>query len=545
MSRKLIGELLKEKGIVREEHIQLALKEQKVTGERLGDVLLRLGFVTDEELAMVIAEQAGKPFIDLKNITPEPSALKSIPLNLAKQKSVLPLSLEQNRLHVVVADPFDISLLDAITRITGRSIEVYVGSPPEIRRRVNQDYFLLEHPVDQEIEALIQPLKRNPDFQVDVDRLIELILISAVSKRSSDIHITPTGLSTHIAFRIDGVLHLFYSLPVSLHPRIISNVKIRSGMDISIQRRPQDGRMTFEFVGDSYDLRVSSLPTIHGENIVARILYKNTSIFSLPFLGFPPGDLERIKGLFDKPYGIVLVVGPTGSGKTTTLYAALRYINTLEKNVMTVEDPVEYTLPMVRQTQVNERAGYTFSSAMRTFLRQDPDVILVGEMRDEETAEMGVRASLTGHLVLSTLHTNDAVGAVPRLRDLKVNNFLLSSSLLGVIAQRLVRKVCPYCKEPYSPSDQEREEFHLPQEAQLYRKRGCVHCDGTGYIGRTVVSEVLVVSPTIAKLIADNAPPHAIEEQARQEGMTSLREDAISKALQGITTLEEVRRVVG
>ncbi len=545
MARKLIGELLKEKGIIREDHIQLALKEQKVTGERLGDVLLRLGLVTDEELAVALAEQAGKPYLNPKDISPHPSALRAIPLNLAKQKTVLPFSIDQNKLQVIVADPFDLSLRDALTRVSSRSVEIFVGPASEIRRKINQDYYLLEHPVDQDIENMIQPLRMNPDFQIDVDRLTELVLISAVSKRSSDIHITPTGLSTHISFRVDGVLHLAYSLPATIHPRIIANMKIRSGMDISIQRKPQDGRMTFEFVGDSYDLRISTLPTIHGENLVSRILYKNTSIFSLPFLGFSPVDLEKIRGLFDKPYGIILVVGPTGSGKTTTLYAALRHINTLEKNVLTVEDPVEYTLPMVRQTQVNERMDYTFSSALRTFLRQDPDVILVGEMRDEETAEMGVRASLTGHLVLSTLHTNDAVGAIPRLRDMKINDFLLSSSLLGIIAQRLVRKVCPYCREPYTPTEEERQAFNLPKEIKIFKRKGCVHCDGKGYTGRTVISEVLVVSSRIAQLIAEGAPPHKIEMQAREEGMTSLREDAIAKVLQGITTLEEVRRVVG
>jgi len=545
MRRKLIGELLKEKGIIKDEQIEFALREQKVTGERLGDILLRMGFVTEDELAMTLAQQAGKAFVDLKDIKPDEGALRSVPLTLAKQKTVLPLFVQDGKINVAVADPYDLSLKDAVERISGMPVEIVVGSAPQIRRKINQDYYLLEHPVDQEIEAIIEPAKRNPEAAVDVDKLVELIMISAVSKRASDIHFTPTSMTSHISFRIDGVLHLFYSIPVSLHPRIVANIKIKSGMDISVQRRPQDGRMSFEFVGDTYDLRVSTVPSMNGENLVCRILYKEAGIFSLPYLGFCQSDLEKLKALFDKPYGIVLVVGPTGSGKTTTLYAALRYINTLEKNVMTAEDPVEYTLPLVRQTQVNEKAGYTFSTALRNFLRQDPDVILVGEMRDEETAELGVRASLTGHLVLSTLHTNDAVGAIPRLRDLKVNNFLLSTSLLGVVAQRLVRKVCPHCKEAYIPTQAEIEEFHIPNEIELYKGSGCNQCLGKGYLGRTVISEVLVVSSAIARLIAEDAPPYQIEKVAREEGMRSLREDAIEKAIKGITTLEEVKRVVG
>ncbi len=545
MSKKRVGELLKERGVIREAHVQFALKEQKTTGERLGEVLIRLGFVTEEEMAMVLAEQAGRPFIEVKDLNPHPQALRRIPLHLAEQKVVLPISLDGGNLNVVVADPYDLSLQDALCRILDKPPRILVGPAPQIRRKVNQSYWLLEHPVDQEIETLLQPIKRDPDAFVDIDRLTEFILISAVSKRASDVHITPTDRSTHVSFRIDGVLHLFYSLPAALHPRIVANWKIRSGMDISEQRKPQDGRSEFSFVGEHFDLRVSTVPSINGENLVARILYKNTSVFSFPFLGFSPNDLTKIKRLFDSPYGIVLVVGPTGSGKTTTLYAALRHINTLEKNVLTVEEPVEYTIPMVRQTQVNEKVGYTFASAFRTFLRQDPDVILVGEIRDEETAQMAVRASLTGHLVLSTLHTNDAVGAIPRLKDLHVNSFLLSTSLIGVIAQRLVRKVCPYCKEPYTPTEEERSVYSIPEDALLYRGRGCTHCSNTGYLGRTAISEVLMVSPRVAQLIAEDAPPYQIEEEARREGMTTLREDAVGKACQGITTLEEVRRVVG
>jgi type II secretory ATPase GspE/PulE/Tfp pilus assembly ATPase PilB-like protein len=541
----VIGEILKEKGIIRDEHISIALKEQKTTGERLGNVLIRMGFATEEELAIVLAEQSEKPFIELKDIRPDPQALRMIPLNLAKQKTALPISTKGNTIEIAVADPYDLSLLDALGRVSGMEVKLLVGPAPQIRRKINQDYYLLEHPVDEEIDALVQPLKRNPEHKVDVDRLTDLILISAVSKGSSDVHITPTDRSTHVSFRTDGVLGLQYSLPEPLHVRLIANIKIKSGMDISVQRKPQDGRMSFEFVGESYDLRVSTIPSVNGENLVSRILYKSTGIFSLPFLGFSPNNLATIQSLFDKPYGIVLVVGPTGSGKTTTLYAALRQMNTLEKNVMTVEDPVEYTLPLVRQTQVNEKAGYNFSMALRTFLRQDPDVILVGEMRDEETAELGVRASLTGHLVLSTLHTNDAVGVIPRLRDMNINNFLLSSSMLGIIAQRLVRKVCPYCKEEYTPDPKEAQDFDIPLGSTLFRGRGCTHCSNKGYLGRTVISEVMTISDEIARLIAEDVPPYKIEEAARREGMTTLREDAIAKVLQGITTLEEARRVVG
>jgi type II secretory ATPase GspE/PulE/Tfp pilus assembly ATPase PilB-like protein len=368
--------------------------------------------------------------------------------------------------------------------------------------------------------------------------------MSAINSRATDIHITPTNKTTQIHYRIDGILYPFYSFPIEVHSRVISSIKVKAEMDISEQRKPQDGRLSFDFLNESYDIRVSTLKVTNGENLVMRILSSSEELYNIRSLGLDPDDINQLRDLLHKPYGMVLVSGPTGSGKTTTLYAALREISSIEKNIVTVEDPIEYQFPLIRQTQVNEKAGYVFSSAVRAFLRQDPDVILIGEIRDGDTATMALRAAQTGHLVLSTVHANDASGAVPRLKDLGMRDHMISSSLICVIAQRLVRGLCPHCKQPYDSGDDEHRVFGIQKGTPLYAPVGCPRCIKTGYLGRIMVAEILVISKEIERLISVGSHPFEIKDKAVEEGMVTLRGDGIRKILNGKTSFAEVWRVL-
>ncbi|OCC15094.1 Type IV fimbrial assembly, ATPase PilB [Dissulfuribacter thermophilus] len=541
-----IGQLLKEHGLIEENEIEFALQEQKATGERLGECLTRLGLVTETELSKALAAQSGLPFIDLRTFTPDQECLKRLPVQAARQKKILPLWIDGAEIHVAISDPYDTGIQEIVFRLTGLQPRPHIGARDELEKLIEWFYHLLEHPADEAIEEVTTRLRTNPNANIDVNQLVDLILTSAVSKRTTDIHLTPSDVSSRVMFRIDGVLRPAHVFPSSIHHRLITNIKVRSGMDISEQRKPQDGRMTFEFLGDSFDIRVSSVRTNFGENMVLRLLpSRGGNVLSIVDLGFEDDQLKKIRTLFARPHGMVLVTGPTGSGKTTTLYAALREQDAIGKNIITVEDPIEYEFLMIRQTQVNERAGYTFSSAIRTFLRQDPDVILVGEIRDEETAVLATRAALTGHLVLSTLHTNTTLGAIARLIDLGISPYLLSTSLIGVIAQRLLRRLCPKCKEPYDPEPGLLKELNLPPDGTFYRATGCPECQNTGYSGRTVVGEVLYLSKTILTLIAQEAPLGEIEAQARKEGFYDFAQAGIKKITRGETSIEEYQRVIG
>lgn len=541
-----IGQLLKEKGLIGEKEIQFVLHEQKATGERFGEALTRLGFVTPTELAQVLAEQSGLPFIDLRVFIPDSEALAKVPYQAASQKKILPLWLEEGTLHIAVVDPFDASITDSLFRITGMPCSLHVGAEDHLDKLIEWHYHLMENPPEKVVEESIGRLRINPETNIDVGKLVDSILTDAVSKKATDVHITPSDKSSKVMFRIDGILHAAHIFPVGIHNRLVTNIKVRAGMDISEQRKPQDGRMSFDFIGDIFDVRVSTLRANYGENLVMRLLpSRGESAFGITDLGFEDDQLLALKMLLQRPYGMMLVTGPTGSGKTTTLYAALREQDVISKNVMTVEDPIEYEFLMIRQTQVNNKAGYTFASAVKSFLRQDPDVILVGEIRDQETALLAIRAALTGHLLLSTLHTNDAIGALARLMDLGISSYLLSSTMVGVVAQRLIRRLCPKCKEPFKPTKMELMLLKLPEDGEYCRPVGCPECRHTGYSGRTVVAEIMKFSKEILKLIATEAPLVEIEEQARKEGFYDLKEAATRKVARGETSIEELRRVVG
>jgi type II secretory ATPase GspE/PulE/Tfp pilus assembly ATPase PilB-like protein len=543
MEKKRIGDLLKDEGIISDKEIGLALLEQRATKERVGDILIRLGLVTQTELAQAIAKQFGIEFVELRHLSPQKEALSALPVQFARENSLLPISVEDTTLTIATSEPDNSKLSDLASRISKKRIRFVAASPSQIQKHIEKDYYLLEHPIEEEIDQQLEHAKYNP-HDVDTEKLVRLLIMSAINSRATDIHITPTNKTTQIHYRIDGILYPFYSFPLEVHSRVISSIKVKAEMDISEQRKPQDGRLSFDFLNESYDIRVSTLKVTNGENLVMRILSSSEELYNIRSLGLDPDDITQLRDLLHKPYGMVLVSGPTGSGKTTTLYAALREISSIEKNIVTVEDPIEYQFPLIRQTQVNEKAGYVFSSAVRAFLRQDPDVILIGEIRDGDTATMALRAAQTGHLVLSTVHANDASGAVPRLKDLGMRDHMISSSLICVIAQRLVRGLCPHCKQPYDSGDDEHRVFGIQKGTPLYAPVGCPRCIKTGYLGRIMVAEILVISKEIERLISVGSHPFEIKDKAVEEGMVTLRGDGIRKILNGKTSFAEVWRVL-
>jgi len=544
---KPVGELLVELGYITEEHIKIALQVQKIYSERLvGEILQELDFVTPDEIARAIALQNGLEYVDLDTVIPEQEALLLVPKDVAVSAPLLPVKLENETLYVAIDNPNDINVYDNLVKITGKKIRFLIGNREKIAKYALLYYYQLENPIEKQIENIIT--SKNPD----VVKLINLIIQNAIKDRATDLHITPEIFTTHVFFRIDGVLHHYYVLPKSLHPQIISRIKILGGLNIAEQRLPQDGGFEFEFLKNSYDIRISTLPTKKGENIALRILNKNASLFNIHNLGFEKDYIEKIEKYFSKPYGMILITGPTGSGKTTTLYSALRKINPIEKNILTVEDPIEYRFTFIRQSEINIKGGYTFAKAIKAFMRQDPDVMLIGEIRDEETAELAVRASITGQLVLSTLHTNSAVSSVSRIEDMGIKTYMIAEGLILVLSQRLVRKLCPYCKKPVKISKQillehgfeENEIKKLDEELHIYQKTGCEKCNNTGYLGRLAVAEILEVDKEIKKMIVEGKSTIEIEKTAREKGMRLLKEDALIKILKGITTLEELKRVI-
>ena len=548
MERELIGQILKEKGYITDQSLNFALIEQRATREKIGEVLVRLGLTSDLEVAIALSKQSGYPFIDLSLIQPEPQVLELVPYNFAINNSICAFAFEENKIKVAISDPFSRflpDLMSVIYRMTQKEVEFYITGAKTLKRVISLFYFFQENPIEEKIFALIDRLRIEPQARFDVEDLFNDLLILGILKRATDLHLIPTQKSLQVFYRIDGVLEIAFIFPSIITKKLINVIKIKAHLDISETRNPQDGRITYSFLDENYDLRIATAPTHFGETIVIRYLPTGAQVQNLEYLGFDPEEIQLIDEILAKPYGMLLMVGPTGAGKTTTLFSSLKRINLFEKNVLTCEDPIEYLLPLTRQTQVNEEIGYTFAKAIRSFLRHDPDVILVGEVRDEETAEMAVRAALTGHLFLSTLHTNDAISSIFRLRDMKVPLDLLASVLKGVIAQRLVRRICPYCKEEYSPSALLLEYYKLPKDQVYYRGVGCHSCQGKGYLGRVAVCEILYVDEEIVDKIMHEHSLFEIQALAIKKGFKSLRENAINKVLKGITTVEEIKRVVG
>lgn len=543
-----LGDILIAKGMVTEKQLEIALIQNRLTGHLLGDVLEKMGFITSRERSQVLAEQSRLDYLNLDHYTLATDALQLVPKEVAEKAQFLPLEIEDGRLVIGITEPGNVAAIDTAARLTKNQPKVVMVDPAIFYDTMEKAYFFLQNPVQQKIDTIVKSVQASgAPAGNEVMSLTEMLIMDGVRSNATDIHMTPTDEVTQVFYRTDGVLQFGHCLPKAVHAGLVSRIKVLSRLDIAEQRLPQDGSFNFGFLNQGYDIRVSTIPTIYGENVVLRVLTGKGALLTIADLGFEQKKVDLIHRLFAKPYGIIIICGPTGSGKTTTLYSALRELNLLERNVLTVEDPVEYKLNFVKQTQVNEKAGYDFALAGRNFMRQDPDVILLGEIRDEETAKIAVRASITGHLVLTTLHTNDAVTAIPRLLDLKVDKYLLSSSLLAIVAQRLVRKICSSCREKYELTDREVDilaEYQI-SATSAFRGKGCPRCNNTGYSGRTVIGEVMFIDDDIKQLIYEGASAIVLKQTAIQRGMTLLREDAVRKVVDGITTIEEVIRVAG
>ncbi len=552
-----IGQVLIAKGILSEDQLRIALLEQMKTNQPVGKLLVALGFVTEATLRDALSESLGKQSIDLSNAIIDPSALALVPRELAKRHNMLPLDYdeEHQRLTIAIADINDIVALDRIRSLakTALEIDALLAGETEVARAIDQAYGY-ELSIDgilHEIETGeidFRGLQSSSDeYSQPVVRLIDSILTDAVKRDASDIHFEPESGFLRIRYRIDGMLRQIRSLHQSYWPAMAVRVKVMSGMNIAETRAPQDGRITLTIRGRQIDFRVSAQPTIHGENIVLRILDRQKGLVPLEGLGLTERQLDTLKLMIARPEGIILLTGPTGSGKTTTLYSILNHINSEGLNIMTLEDPVEYPMPLVRQTSVAEAAKLDFANGIRSMMRQDPDVILVGEIRDAETAEMAFRAAMTGHQVYSTLHTNSAIGAIPRLLDIGVLPDIMAGNVIGVVAQRLVRRLCPHCKTPYQAGEHEARLLGSPLDAPrpiVFRPCGCERCDFQGYRGRLAIMEILRMNGDLDELVAKHATGREIRQAAVQHGLVPLAEDGLRRVLDGSTSLEELSRVV-
>jgi len=552
-----LGEMLVQRGLATQEQVDHALAEQRRrdNARRLGEILVENRVLSEAALLEVLSEQLGCPLIDLNANPPDPSAIQIVPSEFALRHYVLPIRQEDHTLTVAMADPLDIQSIDDLRLLTGYSVVPMLASPTDIRRAAEQLYMqqmlegvqAVEQAATEEESIDVADLQKMAREEL-VIQMVNLIINQAIQDRASDIHIEPFEKELRVRYRVDGVLHEVNAPPKRLHPAIISRIKILSDMDIAERRLPQDGRMRIRSAGRQIDLRVSTVPTLYGESAVLRILDKQTAMLGLQELGMFGDTFGRFRNLINEPHGIILVTGPTGSGKTTTLYAALNEIYTPEKKIITIEDPVEYQLPGINQIQVHPQINLTFANGLRHIVRQDPDIIMVGEIRDTETVEIAIHAALTGHLVFSTLHTNDAAGAISRLLDMGAEPYLVASSLIGSIAQRLVRLICPRCKQPTTASPLELHQIGITEEmlngGHLYAGAGCPECRGVGFRGRSGLFEMLTVDDNIRQMIVNRAPSTEIRQYAqRSQGMRTLLQDGRRRVLAGETTVKEVLRV--
>ena len=556
--KRTLEEILLERGAITSEQLHAALARQREEGGDLRHILLEMGLLEEEELLQALSLQLGVPYLSLS----DPSVklhreTNAFPLKFMQQYKFVPMKLDAGVVHVVMGDPTDVYTLDSIRLQSGCEVNVYLGSEREILKALDKHYGSTSS-MERIIRDIEDEAGGGEDGEEDVGqlkdlaseapviRLVNLLIAKAVEGRASDIHIEPFEGRLRVRYRIDGVLMDAESPPKKLQAAVVSRIKLMAKMNIAERRLPQDGRIRVEVGRKDLDIRVSTIPTIYGESVVMRLLDRASVLLWLPELGFPKDIQQRFDVLVKRPHGMMLVTGPTGSGKTTTLYAALREINSVAKKIITIEDPVEYQLEGVNQIQVKPKIGVTFAAGLRHIVRQDPDVILVGEIRDRETAEIAIHAALTGHLVLSTLHTNDAPGAITRLLDMGIEDYLVSSTLLAVLAQRLVRRICSNCKAPYIPEEGALKELEPSAGGRglpLFKGQGCATCNHTGYFGRMGIFEFLVMDEEIQHLVLQKADANGIRDRAMKLGMRTLWQDGAEKVLAGATTLEEVMRV--
>jgi type IV pilus assembly protein PilB len=552
---KQLGQILLEEGLLTQEQLDRALEQHRNTPKSLGRVLIDLGFIRERDLVKALAQQVGLDFVDLSEYPVEAAATTLLPEQLARRYRALPIADHDGKLLVAMSDPANVYALDDIRSVTGRDVVPLVATAQDVEQAINK-----YSQMGDQVEALASEAAEALDDSVGTEveaaledapivRLVNAIMTQAVSDRASDVHIEPTEKDVRVRFRVDGVLHEVMHSPKNIQNGLLSRLKVMAELNIAEKRVPQDGRIGMKIGGRALDLRVATLPTVYGEKIVLRILDKSQALLKLSDLGFHQRAFDRFEESFRKPYGAILVTGPTGSGKSTTLYATLNILNNEDRNIITVEDPVEYRLHGVNQIQVNNKAGLTFASALRSILRADPDIVLIGEIRDRETAMISIEAALTGHLVLSTLHTNDAPSAITRLTEMEVETFLVASAVDCVVAQRLARKLCDRCRQAYTPEPQELIEAGLPEEyvsqvKEVFRPVGCPACANTGYRGRMGLYEVMGMSEEIERMTVERASSDAIRAVAIRQGMLTLREDGLDKAIRGMTSIEEIARVV-
>lgn len=545
MKRVRLGDLLVQQGLVTSEQLQQTLAEKDPV-QKLGDALLQRGYITEQQLIEVLEFQLGIPHVSLYRYPFDESLFYLIPKETAKRNLVVPLKKQGEKLYVAMSDPMDYFVINDLRLSTGFHIETLIAVKDDILRTINRYYDLQESFEDWEIEKeAVQEDEAVQDNDSPAAKLVNQIVQYAIGQKASDIHIDPQETKVIIRYRIDGRLHTERVLPKHMYGMLTARIKIMAAMDITEQRVPQDGRIKFNYEFYQVDLRVSSLPTIYGEKLVLRLLDLGNALNDVAKLGFNSLNLQRFLSLIQNPHGIVLITGPTGSGKSSTLYAALNKLNNEDVNIITIEDPVEYQLEGVNQIQVNTNTGMTFATGLRSILRQDPNIIMVGEIRDRETAEITIRASLTGHLVLSTLHTNSAIGTITRLIDMGIEPFLLASSLTGVVSQRLIRRVCRDCREEQEATKREKEIFAergLSIE-KVQRGRGCSVCNMTGYKGRIAIHELLIVDREMRNAIANGDSFSKLRELAIRNNTIFLLDDGLLKVKQGYTTTEEVLRV--
>lgn len=547
MTRKRLGDLLVESNLITKEQLEEALKD-KAPDEKLGDALLRLGWITEQQLIEVLEFQLGVPHISIHQFAVDPDTVQLVPREIAKRYQVMPIRTENNQLFVAMADPMDYFAIEELRMATGYQIVPAIATKDELQRAITK-YYDLQQSLEEAMGDFVTEEEVEEAGITDEDspvvRLVNQIISNAVQQRASDIHFDPQELELKIRYRIDGVMMTERSLPKSMQSVLTARVKIMANLNITESRVPQDGRIKMTVNFKPIDIRVSTLPSIYGEKIVMRILDLSNALDSFDKIGFSEENAAKFQKMIERPNGIVLITGPTGSGKSSTLYAALNKLNDETKNIITIEDPVEYQLAGINQVQVNEAVGMTFAAGLRSILRQDPDIIMVGEIRDLETAQIAIRASLTGHLVLSTLHTNSAVAALTRLTDMGIEPFLISSSLSGVVAQRLIRRVCRDCGQYEEPTEREKQIF---REANMdidkvKRGRGCPSCHNTGYRGRIAIHEVLEIDDKIRELIMGSASAAQIRQYVMERGFKFLLHDGLDKVQKGLSTTEEVLRV--
>jgi general secretion pathway protein E len=564
MPKQLLGQILLKNGALTPEQLDESLAKQEITHKRIGEILMELGYIKEDDLLQALSEQLGLPY--MRSLTPEMvdrTLIAQVPRNFAQAYQLVPIKREDDTVSVATSNPLKTQPLDDIGLLLECEIHTVIARSEDITNVINTVYahadgaaeeLLEDMGEEQEVgEKVFDLSEQAAEDLMDIDdkapviKLVNLIIFQAAKARASDIHVEPYEKELKVRFRIDGVLHNTLTPPKRYQSAITSRVKIMSNMNIAEKRLPQDGRIKIKMPDREIDLRVSTIPTVHGERVVMRLLDRGSMFYGLEELGFSSDKLKKFNRIIKTTHGIMLVTGPTGSGKSTTLYGALSKINTEDKNILTIEDPVEYQIPGIGQIHVKPKINLTFASGLRHILRQDPDVIMIGEIRDLETAEIAIQASLTGHLVFSTLHTNDAAGAITRLIDMGVEPFLVSSSVIAIMAQRLVRTICSECKESYRPSEESLREIGLiPKDLvgnKAYHGKGCDNCLGTGYRGRSGIFELLVIDDDIRQLILDRIGSNIIKKKATEKGMLTLRMDGAQKVIEGKTTIEEVLRI--